>query len=70
MKLIYFEKSFNVEVKNTIRGSELKEILREKLNHPKGAIRLFCVGQEINDNKTLSAYALSNDFVVISKIMK
>jgi len=59
-----------VEVKNTIKGSELKEMLRNKLEGPKGHIRLFCVGQEIVDNKPLSCYSLSNDFVVISKIVK
>jgi hypothetical protein len=53
-----------------MKGSELKEILREKLERPKGDIRLFCVGKEILDNKPLSTYSLSNDFVIISKIMK
>lgn len=64
------EKVFPVEVRNTTKGSELKAILSEKLDKPGGTLRLFCIGQEILDNAQLSIYGLSNDFVVISKIMK
>eukprot|EP00826_Nyctotherus_ovalis_P002497 TRINITY_DN1049_c0_g2_i12.p1 TRINITY_DN1049_c0_g2~~TRINITY_DN1049_c0_g2_i12.p1 ORF type:complete len:250 (-),score=49.20 TRINITY_DN1049_c0_g2_i12:132-881(-) len=70
LKLVHMEKVFPVEVKTTMKGSELKEMLREKLGRPEGTLRLFSVGQEILDNSPLSNYSLSNDFSVISKIIK
>jgi len=64
------DKMFEVEVENTMKGSELKEVLRKNLGNPRGTIRLFSIGKEILDNHTLSQYSLSDDFAVISKIIK
>eukprot|EP00826_Nyctotherus_ovalis_P036185 TRINITY_DN3192_c0_g1_i2.p1 TRINITY_DN3192_c0_g1~~TRINITY_DN3192_c0_g1_i2.p1 ORF type:complete len:250 (-),score=41.19 TRINITY_DN3192_c0_g1_i2:68-817(-) len=69
LKLVHMDKTFPIEVSNTTKGSELKGILREKLNNPEGSVRLFSVGQEILDANPLTGYGLSNDFVVISKVM-
>jgi len=64
------DKVFEVEVQNTMKGSELKEILRKNLGNPGGTIRLFSVGKEIFDGHSLSQYSLFDDFAVISKIIK
>lgn len=64
------DKTFPVEVSNATKGSELKELLKEKLNKPMGSIRLFSIGQEILDGNPLAGYGLGNDYVVISKVMR
>lgn len=52
-----------------MKGSELKQMFREKAGNPKGRVRIFCVGQEILDNVPLAKYELAENFVMISKIM-
>ena len=54
-----------LEVQSNMKTTELKDIVNEKMGNDKIKIRLFCVGQELEDKMSLSKYNIANNYTVI-----
>jgi len=58
-----------LQISNRKRGHELKEHYLEKIGNKNGKVRLFCMGQEIEDNEFLSNYNMENQYVLLALLL-
>ncbi len=60
-----------IKISNLKKGRDLKQQYSKEVNIPSSKkLRLFCVGQEIEDTEPLHKYSFSNNFVIIVLLVK
>ncbi len=52
------------------KGKDLKKAYLEKMGSPGDKMRLFCIGQEIEDEVPLYKYEFANGYVMICQVFK
>eukprot|EP00826_Nyctotherus_ovalis_P042469 TRINITY_DN4372_c0_g1_i11.p1 TRINITY_DN4372_c0_g1~~TRINITY_DN4372_c0_g1_i11.p1 ORF type:complete len:126 (+),score=29.04 TRINITY_DN4372_c0_g1_i11:650-1027(+) len=65
LKVIQSEKTIELQVQSNIKGKDFKKIVNEKMGNEQQKIRLFCVGQELDDKVALAKYKLADKYAVI-----
>ncbi len=59
-----------IEIENSKKGKDLKRIYLEKMGKTNEKIRLFCIGQEVEDDAPLHKYNFVNGYVMICHVAK
>ena len=56
-------------IQNNMKGVELKKLINEKLENKEKKLRMFCIGQEIEDKSTISKYNINEDYAIICSLV-
>jgi hypothetical protein len=59
-----------ISIEDTKTGMDLKKAYLDKVGKTNEKIRMFCIGQEIQNSKRLYSYQIGNNFVIIVFFVK